>query len=65
MQLEITKDWSGNYNFVVSDGVNTASFTCEAYRVSDYQLEEARRAVNYGYDVNSALAQVKQALGIF
>ena len=66
MQLQIEKDWSGqNYSFVVSDGFNKASFTCEAWRISDYQLQEARRVVQNGYDVNSSLTAVKQALGFW
>ncbi|MCM6880309.1 hypothetical protein [Enterococcus italicus] len=66
IQLEIDKGFSST-TFTVKDdyGFNSKSISVDNWRVSDYQLEQARNAMNYAYDVDSAMQQVKQALGIY
>lgn len=66
IQLEIDKGFSST-TFTVKDdyGFNSKSISVDNWRVSDYQLEQACNAMNYAYDVDSAMQQVKQALGIY
>lgn len=66
IQLEIDKGFSST-TFTVKDdfGFNSKSITVDNYRIADYQLQQARNAINMAYDVDSGMQQVKQALGIY
>ncbi|GHU37002.1 hypothetical protein FACS1894192_04840 [Bacilli bacterium] len=66
VQLEISKDYNSTRFTVKEDyGFNSKCISVENWRVSDYQLEQVRNAMTYAYDVDSAIQQVKQVLGIY
>lgn len=56
IQLEIDKGFSST-TFTVKDdfGFNSKSIAVDNYRIADYQLQQARNAMNMAYDVDSGM----------